>query len=189
MSFVSAVLFSSFVAAAHADSLYEQTVFGGGSYSSGESWYLGHCRVWVHSIITTLLADGHPRNNPDGTFYPADAFAYSFVYGWDGDPLECRNLSVCDVRSVGILPEGSGKCGRMVERRASESGRSYLVSGIAEISQDKGSSGHLIELQVSAERWGCYFPQGTPHSCGWSGISATGSFAPSVIRPDVQIGI
>jgi hypothetical protein len=188
--FVIVMLFSSFAIAAHADSaLYEQTVFGGGPYSSTESWYLGHCRVWMHTVITTSLANGHPRNNPDGTFYPADAFSYSFVYGWDGDPLECRNLSVCDVRSVGILPEGSGRCGRIVERKASESGRSYAISGVAEISQGKMASGHLIELQVNAERWGCYYPQGTPHSCGWSGISAVGRFTPSVIRPDVKVGI
>ena len=44
------------------------------------------CRVWIRGQQLNIVrdADGNPRNNPDGTLYPGDAFYYAFYYGFSG---------------------------------------------------------------------------------------------------------
>ena len=44
------------------------------------------CRVWIRGEQLNVVrdGDGNPRNNPDGTLYPGDAFIYAFYYGFSG---------------------------------------------------------------------------------------------------------
>jgi len=173
--------------------LYGGYSSAGGPQISTDTWHWGYCRVWITTTIAKSYAGGHVRNNPDGTFYPGDGFGYSFVYGWAGDPSKCRNLTVCPIKSNHILPGGERDCGigqlYVSDKTASGAGRHWLLRGQAEISSDVGASGHSIQLQVNAERWGCHYPKNAPRACGWAQISATGGFAPQVLKPSVGLSL
>lgn len=172
------------------DVLYSLHSSGGGPELTTESRHWGYCKVWVKTTITKSYAAGHARNNPDGSFYPGDGFGYSFEYGWSGDPLKCRNLTVCPVESNHIRPMNQQECSiqnlKILDAKASTIGRSAIISGAAEISAAE-ASGHYIKLQVNAERWGCHYPKKLPRVCGWAQISAAGTFAPNVPRPNTAV--
>lgn len=173
--------------------LYGWHVSAGGQRIRGDTWYLGSCMIWVDTIITKSYSGEFVRNNPDNSFYPGDGFSYSFTYGWSGDPLECQNLTVCPLYSKHITPGSNIDCNlgnlKVVQRKASDGGNTMTLSGTANISVDENASGHYIGLQINAQRWGCYFPEGVPATCGWVQISTTGGFAPFVLRPNVQLAL
>jgi hypothetical protein len=175
------------------DVLYDWYVSGGGVEGDIGDFYWGFCKVWVESVATKSYYGGNSRNNPDGTFYPGDGFGYGFAYGWAGDPSKCRNLTVCPIISNNIAPGSSKPCElqklKILSKKAAKDGKLWLASSIAEISEDENSSNHYISLQINAERWGCYHPKKAPLVCGWGTISATGSFAPPVIKPVVELSI
>lgn len=173
--------------------LYDWYVSTGGPRISATTWYLGSCKIWVETVITKAYSGSFVRNNPDKSFYPGDGFNYSFTYGWSGDPLECQNLTVCPLYSNHVTPGSKQECDleslKVVQRKASSDGNTMLLSGTADISVDENVSGHYIGLQINAQRWGCYFPEGVPSSCGWLQISTTGGFAPPVTRPNIKIAL
>lgn len=171
--------------------LYDLYVYGGGPAINTETWYLGNCSIWVQTIISKSYASGFVRNNPDRSFYPGDGFNFSFVYGWVGDPLECRSLTVCPVKSHNISPGGTQDCDfqnqMVLSDKVSQNSKTWFTSETAEISPDENASEHYIQLQINAQRWGCYYPRGAPYTCGWISISTIGSFMPVVLKPNVQL--
>jgi hypothetical protein len=175
------------------DVLYDWYVSGGGPEIRTEDQYWGFCKVGVETVVSKLYSNGFVRNNPDGSFYPADGFGYNFVFGLAGDPSKCRNFTVCPIISKNIMPESTQLCEpkklKALSKKASKNGKIWSSSGDAEISADENASSHYISLRVNAERWGCHFPKNLPRVCGWTNISATGSFAPNVIRPIVDVDI
>lgn len=175
------------------DILYNWYVSGGGQEISSQSQYLGFCKVWVEIVASKSYSNGHARNNPDGSFYPGDGFDYSFVYGWAGNPSKCRNFSICPISSKNISPGSSQPCELQkiteISSMALNNYKASSLSGTAEISADEKATGHHISLQVNAQRWGCHYPEKAPRVCGWTTISATGSFSPNVVKPIVIVSL
>ena len=67
--------------------------------------------------------DGHPRNNPDNTLYPGDAFTYSFEYRFYGN---CYAERVHGVRDSGAVRDET-------ENGPARVGNSGSIDGVAEI--------------------------------------------------------
>lgn len=153
----------------------------------------GFCKVWVETISAKSYVNGFARNNPDKSFYPNDGFNYIFVYGWAGDPTKCRNFSICPIKSHHIMPGISNNCDlqkiNILEKKASKNGKNFSTSGSAEISSDENAFGHYIQLQVNAERWGCFYPEKGRRVCGWAQISATGNYSPAVSKPSIDVNL
>lgn len=172
--------------------LYDRFVSSGGPEITTETRHWGFCKIWVETVITKSYSNGAARNNPDGSFYPADGFLFGFVYGWAGDQSKCRNFSVCPISSKNISPGNTQPCEtkqKTLAKKASKKGSTWTAAGAAEISSDPNASGHYIQLQINVERWGCHFPKKAPRVCGWATISAVGIYSPNVIKPKVEVNL
>lgn len=66
------------------------------------------CRVWIRGEQLNIVrdADGNPRNNPDGTLYPGDAFFYAFYYGFSGCIGQYVGQPVASYRDIRAQPSG-----------------------------------------------------------------------------------
>ena len=60
--------------------------------SSYYYYYREKCKVHTDFVITSILHNGHKRNNPDGTFYPGDAFEYEINVRVEG----CSIVKPCN---------------------------------------------------------------------------------------------
>ncbi|MEM4249428.1 MAG: hypothetical protein QW395_03960 [Candidatus Nitrosotenuis sp.] len=158
---------------------YTQT--GGREVRTKDS-YFAYCQIWVQTTIFKLFANGFPRINPDNTYYAGDGFSYSFSYGWAGNK-GCRNFKVCPVESS--LGGESTRCD-LSKIRSIKSTKQGSSSGMVELSA--GNSGN-IQLTVAAERYSCFYPKKARIVCGWTEITATGSYAPFIIKPNVEFVI
>lgn len=163
---------------ADSDVLFSSYASAGGSGSSTSKIFIAPCKVWVQTTVTKAYAAGSQRVNPDKTFYPGDGFGYSFVYGIIGSSGCQGPFPKCPINSIQIVSMSS--CGKL------------SASGNAEITVDENASGHLIKLQVDAKRWECHLikvKKGTKWACGWRTISTIGQFAPSVIKPKIDVSL
>ncbi len=170
------------------NTVYNHYVQTGGREMRTKDSYFAHCQVWVQTTISKSFVNGAPRINPDNTYYPGDAFAYSFSYGWDGSK-GCRNLRVCPVESN--LGGATAKCDHEKLKPIQNiitTPWSASMRGIGEISTDD-ISGHFIQLTIAAERYFCVYPKKSKMICGWSGISATGIYLPNVLKPKTTLTI
>ena len=134
--------------------------------------------------------DGAPRNNPDGTYYPGDAFHYIFKYSASSD---CRDFRVHPLQVNGGLSSGS----HMLENSSSASlfdlsvanscksnkERSGCLGGHAEISTSP-TGNESISLTVSAKKRVC-----NSDGCRWVTISKTATFVPQIITPQITATI
>ena len=66
------------------------------------------CRVWIRGEQLNIVrdGDGNPRNNPDGTLYPGDAFYYAFYYGFSGCIGQYVAAPVSAYRDILAQPSG-----------------------------------------------------------------------------------
>ena len=67
------------------------------------------CRIWIQGqqLNTVRDSDGNPRNNPDGTLYPGDAFFYVFYYGFSRECIaRYVHAPVVDYRDILAQPSG-----------------------------------------------------------------------------------
>jgi hypothetical protein len=158
---------------------YAQT--GGREVRTKDS-YFAYCQVWVQTTISKLFANGFPRINPDNTYYQGDGFSYSFSYGWEGNK-GCRNFKVCPVESS--LGGESTRCG-LSKIRPTKSAKQGSSSGTVELSSGDGGN---IQLTVAAERYSCFYPKKARVICGWTEITATGSYVPPIVKPNVDFVI
>lgn len=158
---------------------YTQT---GGKEMRTKDSYFAYCQVWVQTTISKLFANGFPRINPDNTYYLGDGFSYSFSYGWAGNK-GCRNFKVCPVESS--LAGESTRCD-LSKIKPIKSAKQGSSSGTVELSSDGGGN---IQLTVAAERYSCFYPKKARVVCGWTEITATGSYAPPTIKPNVDFMI
>lgn len=72
------------------------------SYSSSP------CNLYATITISNVYYNGSIRANPDGTYYPGDAFKYSIDHGYNNDP-SCSNYRYwIDVRDASITGSTSG---------------------------------------------------------------------------------
>ncbi|MEM3065241.1 MAG: hypothetical protein QW177_07705 [Candidatus Nitrosotenuis sp.] len=163
------------------DTVYSNYVQAGGRETRTKDYYFAYCQVWVYTTISKLFANGFQRINPDNTYYLGDGFSYSFFYGWAGNK-GCRNFKVCPVESS--LGGSSTRCD-LTKITSIKSIKQGSTSGVVEL----GAYGGNIQLTVSAERYSCFYPKKSKIVCGWSEISATGSYAPPIIKPYVDFVI
>lgn len=137
-------------------------------------------RCWVHVDIV-ISAEHHAvyhRNNPDKTFYPADAFVYEVSTSIDG----CRNFQPCPLQSTPNLsaPNGPDICHQHVDYG------SPADSGVAVIGHTVKSTDEIyLKKQAYAEQYVCH--KTTKWHCGWNTVSATGSYVPPVIDPNITV--
>lgn len=160
------------------DVIFNSYVSAGGSGSSTPKSFIAPCKVWIQTVIAKAYADGSQRVNPDNTFYPGDGFGYSFTYGIIGSSGCQGPFPKCPTVSIQIT--STEFCGKS------------STSGDAEISADWDASGHLIKLQVDANRWECHLvkvKKGTKWVCGWRTISAVSQFVPDVIKPKIDMNL
>ncbi len=81
------------------------------------------CRLWIRGdVYYNMTYNGFPRNNPDNTLYPGDAFWYEFKWGFPGY-CHGERVHAPRVHGYAILAEGgediiqeynekvSGRCG------------------------------------------------------------------------------
>lgn len=163
---------------ADSDVLFNSYASAGGAGSSTPKSFIAPCKVWIQTTIAKAYADGFQRVNPDKTFYPGDGFGYSFTYGIIGSSGCQGPFPKCPIYFAQIVSVPS--CGKS------------SASGNAEITIDKNASDHLIKLQVDAKRWECHLvkvKKGTKWVCGWRTISTVGQFAPSVIKPKIDVNL
>ncbi|HSA97536.1 MAG TPA: hypothetical protein VLF17_00455, partial [Candidatus Nitrosotenuis sp.] len=178
LAFVFALIIPFERASADSDVLFDSYVSAGDSGASTAKGIVAPCKVWIQTTIHTAYANGVPRVNPDKTFYPGDGFSYSFSYGIIGGSGCQGPFPRCPIGLIQIT--GTSSCGKS------------STFGDAEIAASDGMSGHLIKLQVDAQRWECHLvktKKGTKWACGWRTISATGQFSPNVLRPKIDVNL
>ena len=143
------------------------------------------CRVWVKGYDHYTVTDnsGNPRNNPDDTLYPGDAFAYEFKYGFS---KYCYYKRVHPVQSYGALlahsTSPSGTAGILVDRANSCLG-GYGGVGSWDFGDTKSSCGHLY-MKVTAKERHC-----NEDRCYWITRSASDTIKVSIMAPVVEVGL
>ena len=177
------------------------------------------CEITIRTnILPVYYGQSSPRNNPDRTYYPGDAFHFIIQYAGSST---CRNFTVHSLQSSGGLTV-TGHLGTNYE--SSQSVASFentvqqlcnknagvntgCVSGHAEIAitQDELNQIHCttnvktkskicakienkISLTVSGQKKVCTTIKGKL-KCFWVTVSRTASFAPSILNPTISINV
>lgn len=160
-------------ATSNTDSIaYEYNTQAGGKEVKTKNSYFAACTIWVKTTIYKQFANGAPRINPDGTYYPFDAFSYTFSYGYEGNK-GCRNFKVCPVKFDSYICDFS----------KIQPHKTRQTSGQVEI---QNQDVH-IQLSVFAERYFCIYPKKSKIFCGWMPIIATGAYDARIITPQILL--
>jgi len=148
-------------------------------------------RCFVHVDITIKSAhhDGiYHRNNPDETFYPGDAFVYSVNTWIDG----CGHFQPCPIQSTANLlgvSNGVNCIQHGHDGDGNPSGGTYGASsdsGTGMISPSYSSGVISMSKKAIAEQWVCH-KSGDTWNCGWNTVSASASYSPPVILPNLEV--
>lgn len=93
-----------------------------------EAGHTPPCRMSVRRVDIYDVTDsgGNPRNNPDETLYPGDAFTFEFQYSFN---RYCRSITVSDADGSDAVEVVSGGRGR----RLGSGPVSGTLTGVAEI--------------------------------------------------------
>ncbi|MEM2922900.1 MAG: hypothetical protein QW560_00620 [Candidatus Nitrosocaldus sp.] len=95
-----------------------------------QAYATGSCELYAEIRISPLYHNGSIRQNPDGTYYAGDAFAYSVYHGYnDAKEGSCIDYSYWLEADASTIIHGSS------------------TSGIAEIRIDAGIGTHAIRFQ------------------------------------------
>ena len=78
----------------YGDVLYHDVSTGGNIFSSSPSSIIYPCNVYASITVNSISYNGGDRNNPDGTFYPGDAFTY-VITTWYTANLHCDFFQPC----------------------------------------------------------------------------------------------
>ena len=176
----------------HADEiiLFETLQRSGSDEVSTDNTYKERCWVYVQITIKSSHHDIHHRNNPDKTFYPADAFDYEINTWTEG----CRHFQPCPLQSTNLIGvPNSPAC--EIHRHDSEDdtvGGTYGAAsnlGTAVIPANfAGSDSASISKRASAEQYVCN-KTGTAWVCGWPTRTASASYSPNVIQPNMEVAM
>ncbi len=177
------------------------------------------CDITIRTNILPVYYSGlsSPRNNPDGTYYPGDAFHFIIQYAGSST---CRNFTVHPLQSSGGLtvtghsgtnyesPQSVASFENTVQQLCKNAGvNAGCVSGHAEIAitQDELNQTHCttnvktkekvcakienkLSLTVSGQKKVCTTIKGKL-KCFWVTVSRTASFVPSILNPTISVNI
>jgi hypothetical protein len=178
------------------------------------------CEITIRANILPVYYSGlsSPRNNPDRTYYPGDAFHFIIQYAGSDT---CRNFTVHPLQSSGGLtvtghPETNYESTQSVasfentvQQLCNKNARinAGCVSGHAEIAitQDELNQIHCttnaktkskvcdkienkLSLTVSGQKKVCTTIKGKL-KCFWVTVSRTASFVPSILNPNISINV
>ncbi len=137
------------------------------------------CKVWLNLHIIPSKHDGLPRNNPDGTFYPGDAFDFSIDVNWNSwcwsiipKPIQASGLQTSKLQISPIVSYGQSFA--------------YTESGHAEIGMTTSAS---LSQIVSAYGLICNFNPKTGGTCTRGTTGASISYSPPMIMPKISIDL
>lgn len=134
-----------------------------------------HVSVQITPHPSTIIMMGHDltRQNPDGTYYPGDAFDFGILVSWTQN---CWHLYPQPIQSAGLvvgkIQQGPTSC--------DYSGCYYYEYGHAEIATTAGSA--RISQSVGAFGLVCDI-----FKCHKGYTSGSGSYIPQIIQPQVTI--
>lgn len=167
----------------YGDVLYHDVVTGGSIFHSSPSSIIYPCNV--HASITTnsISYNGGNRNNPDGTFYPGDAFTY-VILTWYTANQHCDFFQPCPLH----LSSYTSLRQSCVPHRFLEDSDHIIYgdlgsksnSGIFQIPIDATNSnvGSIIK-KVHVKGYSCFKHE--RWQCGWTLYQATISFKPKLV--------
>lgn len=177
------------------------------------------CEITIRTnILPVYYGVSSPRNNPDRTYYPGDAFHFIIQYAGSST---CRNFTVHPLQSSGGLtvtghsgtnyesPQSIAAFENTVQQLCNKNAgiNTGCVSGHAEIAitQDELNQTHCttnvktktkvcskienkISLTVSGQKKICSTIKGKL-KCFWVTVSRTASFVPSILNPNISINV
>lgn len=130
------------------------------------------CKVWLNLHTIPSKYGGLPRNNPDGTFYPGDAFDFSITVNWNAwcwsiipKPIQASGLQVSQLKVSPIV--------------SSDQSFAYIESGHAEIGSTTGAS---LSQIVSARGLICNFNPNIGGTCFRGTTGGSISYSPPMIH-------
>lgn len=175
-----------------------QTTTGGSNaitiHNESRYFHREKCKIYTNITISSVLYNGHKRNNPDGTFYPGDALNYNINVRFDGCSVvkpcradvipntgtECVPLeTICAPRRHGCAHGGFAGLGGAGSR--SESGTVVIPNGIygPDESYTVTKKSYAMAKFFGQTKYGAF--------SGYSLIGSTASFPIRVIDPELSI--
>ena len=149
------------------------------------------CRVWIRGQQLNIVrdGDGNPRNNPDGTLYPGDAFYYAFYYGFSGCIGQYVAQPVSAYRDIMAQPSGHSSGTGYVSTGATSScfGATGGTDELGQFGRTSSSCGGIsktvygFELHCSGS--------GKDRKCRIFVRSATAAVIPRVKAPIVEVDL
>jgi len=139
------------------------------------------CKVWLDIHTTPSKYNGLPRSNPDGTFYPGDAFDFAITVHWNSWCWSIKPKSInangLQISQIQVSPISSG------------GGQSfgYTESGHAEIGI--GSSAATLSQVVFGYGLICSFNPHTGGTCFRGSTAGSTFYSPPMISPKVTIDL
>jgi len=137
------------------------------------------CKVWMDIHTVPSKYDGLSRDNPDGTFYPGDAFDFSINVNWNSwcwsiipKPIHATGLQISNLQISPIV--------------FSSQSFAYEESGHAEVGLS--SSASLSQI-ISGYGLICNFNSNTGGTCSRGIIGGSVSYSPSIITPHISIDL
>ncbi len=168
--------------------LFETLQRSGSDEVSTDNLYKERCWVNVQITIKSSHHNIYHRNNPDKTFYPADAFDYEINTWTEG----CRHFQPCPLQSTNLVGVPNGPVCEIhghddeddpvggTYGAASNSGTAVIPADFTE------SDSASISKKASAEQYVCN-KLGTTWVCGWPTRTASASYSPNVIQPNMEV--
>ncbi len=90
--------------------IYKRTTVGGSDAitvsNEGRFFHREKCKIHTEITISSVLHNGHRRNNPDATFYPGDALDYEIRVRFEG----CSAVKTC---GSDVPPNPGTACARL----------------------------------------------------------------------------
>ena len=168
---------------AYADNIHTIISKGGGDAVITKNLRISECHVTATLNIDSISHGGTIRNNPDGTFYPGDAYSYSSSATSSSDGRGCKYFKVCPT---------SATCAAYIDEYSKEMEFSVLTKGIGdsgtiEISPNGKTEDDTIKKEAYAARYVCI--KAIKWNCGWGVIKAAAVFSPNVLNPKIQLEI
>ncbi|SMH71252.1 hypothetical protein [Candidatus Nitrosotalea okcheonensis] len=139
------------------------------------------CKVWLGMHTTPSQYNGLPRSNPDGTFYPGDAFDFAITIHWNSwcwsikpKPISTVGLQIGQIQVLPISSGGGQSFG-------------YTETGHAEIGI--GSSAATLSQVVFGYGLICSFNPQAGGTCFRGSTAGSTLYSPKIILPKVTIDL
>lgn len=147
---------------------------------SSADLFIPGCKVWLNIQTTPSKYDGLSRSNPDGTFYPGDAFDFSITVNWNS---WCWSIKPKSINADGL------QISQIQVSSVSKVGQSfaYTESGHAEI----GIRTSMATLSQVVSGYGliCSFNPQAGGTCFRGTTAGSILYSPPIISPKITIDL